>query len=299
MFGLPPPSWECCWAAVVAKMLRPLRRLQLLHPAHRHPPLPRPAATGTSRTAHAWPTQPEATTEQDSEPELPDVPPEQLFFIRDDHPGHVLIPPEVAEEENLYAVAFPEVGFNSSTVGLVPPANDQGTSPAIGAPLSITLPEGFAAVPESGLSADGMPMQIRCTVDDSLMMLIPGGLFVQGEDGVDPHAGPAHPVLVDPFYMDISEVTLGRFSRFRSDYTPRPPTAANANDPSDYPALGIAWRSAIAYCKWAGKDLPREAEWEKAGRGPDGYLYPWGDGRVIWQRGPHPEPDRSRDVLSG
>jgi formylglycine-generating enzyme required for sulfatase activity len=129
-----------------------------------------------------------------------------------------------------------------------------------------------------------MPLQIRCEADDSLMVYVPGGLFLQGEDGVDPEAGPAHPVELDPFYMDQTEVTLSQFELFRSEHVPRPEAPGNSGGPSDHPAVGVPWRSAQAYCRWSGKELPTEAEWEKAARGPDGYLYPWGDGRVVWER---------------
>ena len=159
------------------------------------------------------------------------------------------------------------------------PRRQQGTT------SSAALPEGFTAVGGAGPGAGGLPSKIRCEKDGSIMVLVPGGLFLQGEDGVDETAAPAHPVELDAFYIDETEVTLGQFESFRaSDYTPRAAAPGNAGDPSDHPVMGIQWRSAFAYCRWTGKELPTEAEWEKAARGTDGYLYPWGDGRVIWQR---------------
>jgi formylglycine-generating enzyme required for sulfatase activity len=86
---------------------------------------------------------------------------------------------------------------------------------------------------------------------------------------------------LDAFAIDRYEVTNIQYGRFLSATGKRAPSYwSDGQYPAgraDYPVVGIGWEDASAYCAWAGKRLPREAEWEKACRGPDGNLYPWGN----------------------
>ncbi len=117
------------------------------------------------------------------------------------------------------------------------------------------------------------------------MALVPGGLAIQGAENAGA-ASPRHPIDVDAFYIDVYEITVEKFQKFREanrGEKSTPPAPANASFPLQ-PAVGLNWRDAMLYCKWAGRELPTESEWEKAARGPKGFVYPWGDGRPLWDR---------------
>ncbi|MBL9086013.1 MAG: SUMF1/EgtB/PvdO family nonheme iron enzyme [Planctomycetia bacterium] len=118
------------------------------------------------------------------------------------------------------------------------------------------------------LSAFGRP-----TPPPDAMVAVRGGAFVFGED--------KRRVSVPEFEIDRDPVTNGDYERFVLATGHRPPLYWRAGrcpeDLRDHPVVGVDLFDAIAYARWAGKDLPYEDEWERAARGTDGRTYPWGD----------------------
>ena len=117
--------------------------------------------------------------------------------------------------------------------------------------------------------------------DGAPMVLVPAGEFTMGSDEGDDDEQPVHRVFLDNFYLDIFEVTNGRFAKFVAAIQSEPPWGfADQETPvvrADHPVRWVNWLEATGYCLWAGKRLPTEAEWEKAARGPEGRVYPWGN----------------------
>lgn len=117
------------------------------------------------------------------------------------------------------------------------------------------------------ISEDGklnMPDNIK-----EKMVFIPAGIFIMGSNVGDMDERPQHEVFLQEFWIDKFEVTNDEFKIFDSSFTF--PEGKEIN-----PAL-VTWKQADAYATWVGKRLPSEKEWEKAARGTDGRIFPWGN----------------------
>jgi len=142
-----------------------------------------------------------------------------------------------------------------------------------GAPAAVAAPEAFAS-PLPG-EANGM-------------LPVPGGTFIMGADGVgERDEQPAHAVAVSSFLLDSTEVTNGQYLECVSagackPYRDNVARGFHAGPEAGFrgpeqPVVGVSWFDASDYCKFRGKRLPSEAEWERAARGDDRRTYAWGN----------------------
>ena len=123
------------------------------------------------------------------------------------------------------------------------------------------------------------------------MVLVPAGEFLMGSpagtDGL-PDEQPQRRVYLSSFLIDRYEVTNEAYAKFVKTTGHRIPENPNPSSTlwidkapmagiERHPVVNVSWDDAVSYCRWMGKRLPTEAEWEKAARGVDERRYPWGN----------------------
>ncbi len=179
------------------------------------------------------------------------------------------------------AVASPTVSAAPGET-LPPPTGTSQPSPS--AQPSPTLQSSPTPLPTVG---PGSVMLSRG--DWRPMVFVPAGDFLMGAAPDDPAANadekPQHKVTLDAFWIDQFEVTHQEYAQCVEAGACQPP-AEKDNNGFDYEfaaqiedaaVVNVTWKDANAYCAWAGKRLPTEAEWEKAAHGNEAGIYPWGD----------------------
>ncbi|MBN1307577.1 MAG: SUMF1/EgtB/PvdO family nonheme iron enzyme [Chitinispirillaceae bacterium] len=155
----------------------------------------------------------------------------------------------------------------------------------------------LVTVDSGGLaSKSAVVSQVNSTTIERSLVYVHEGTFTMGRNGDDIplNQQPAHAVTLSSFLIDRHEVTVGRYAEFLNDgnginrthYCDSMAMIGISCEGSlfsvdsariHHPMVWLSWTDADTFCRWAGGRLPTEAEWEKAARGSDARLYPWGN----------------------
>ena len=139
----------------------------------------------------------------------------------------------------------------------------------------------------SNLFSPNMPpvvIKTRISIKDGMaLVFVPEGEFVM--DGFYFGSTP-HMVDLDAYWIDQTEVTNAMFALcVQAGKCQKPAPRERSSEYDEHPAIFIRWDNAQSYCSWAEARLPTEAEWEKAARGTDGRVYPWGNDKDFDENG--------------
>jgi len=152
--------------------------------------------------------------------------------------------------------------------------------------ISVAVALLYAACGDNVPAKPGIGSTITSEKDGAKMVYVPQGEFAMGLGDRDYYSNPAHKVVLDAYWIDQTEVTNAMYEKCVTDgICKEPGNKSSATRSSyygnsefdDYPVIYVDWNMAKNYCEWRGHKLPTEAQWEKAARGTDGRIYPWGE----------------------
>lgn len=217
-----------------------------------------------------------------------------IWFIGDSNMGGKIFAPRDTATPTIDAVQATLSSINATKeaelilqLSFTPTATIEPTATATPSPLPPTetpeptetiepTPDIVGAVPEN-------PQIMVSDKDNAELVFVPAGVFLFGADSSDGNADqdekPRLSVYLDDYWIDRMEVTNAQYSRCVEAGVCETNGTFIVNNPlyGDHPVMSVTFDQAQQYCKWAGRRLPTEFEWEKAARGIDGRLYPWGD----------------------
>ena len=187
-----------------------------------------------------------------------------------------------------YIIARNEIAIGGSTINVSGTENitifPTVTNTAM--PLKTPVPSEIITtmVPDTPILSAGST-QVR-EIDGMVEVYVPEGPFTMGSNEAGSDEQPVHEVYLDAYWIDKHEVTNAMYAKCVSTGSCTEPSSIRSSTRefyygssqyAAYPVIYVDWNQASTYCQWAGGRLPTEAEWEKAARGTDGRIYPWGD----------------------